>query len=148
MISTSSLKGCGPSSRWQACIRFEQIEVCGDFLLLFCFFIFIFFLVLSFFIFLKRCSHFHHIQKKVSGYLVCFKKLALQRQVGEGMILPHTPSMWCSSCLQILNFLFFFLLESQWTYINHPAHLLGFLFLFPFPFESFTYKGNDDWGCL
>lgn len=90
-------KGCGPSSRWQACILFEQIEVCGGD---FCCFV-LFFGLVFFSFFLKRCSHFQHIQKKVSGYLVCFKKLALRRQVGEGMILPHTPSVWCISCLKI-----------------------------------------------
>lgn len=41
-------------------------------------------------VFLK-ISHFHNTQKKVCGYLVCFKsliKLALGRQVGEGTSLP------------------------------------------------------------
>lgn len=85
------------------------------------------------------CSHFHNIQKKVCGYLVCSKsirKLASGRRSGRGTILPRVPAGVVSALFK--NFqknLFFFFLENQRTRIKHSVHLVVFVSLF-------TYKGK------
>lgn len=77
------------------------------------------------------CSHFHNIQKKVCGYLVCFKsirKLASGRRAGQGTILPHTPAgAVCALFKNFLKCFFFFFLENQRTRINLSVHLVVFL---------------------
>lgn len=85
------------------------------------------------------CSHFHNIQKKVCGYLVCSKsirKLASGRRSGRGTILPRVLAGVVSALFK--NFqknLFFFFLENQRTRIKHSVHLVVFVSLF-------TYKGK------